>query len=131
MLNLFRRVKRLGWLVVITMGVMSIPSISIASIVSTESLVQARQSQLDRQQLIATLSREDVRQQIVGYGVEPAEAVKRVAAMTDTEVAQLNHRIDAMQAGAGILDLAVLVFIILLVTDILGYTDIFPFVKKK
>ena len=50
--------------------------------------------------------------------------------MTDAEAAQLVSNIDALPAGGvGILGAIVLVFLVLLVTDILGYTKMFPFTK--
>jgi len=52
----------------------------------------------------------------------------RVGALTDREAAEIAARIDEMPAG-GILELILLVFVILLITDILGFTKIFPFTR--
>jgi hypothetical protein len=57
----------------------------------------------------------------------------RIDSLTDAEVHALASRLDQYPAGEGVgtvLTVALIVFLILLVTDILGYTDIFPFVKK-
>ena len=55
--------------------------------------------------------------------------------MSDTEIVSLADRIDSLPAGGDTLSTIVIasivVFVILLITDILGYTDLFPFVKKK
>jgi hypothetical protein len=68
-------------------------------------------------------------------GVEPAEVEARLAALSPAELAQLSDRIDQLPAGQGtvgiIIGAALIVFLVLLITDIAGYTDIFPFVKKK
>jgi hypothetical protein len=64
------------------------------------------------------------------YGVSPADVKARVAALTDDEAAELAARIDELPAGGvSILGVALIVFLVLLLTDILGYTKVFPFTK--
>ena len=63
-------------------------------------------------------------------GVDAADARQRLDNMTDEEVLEFSARMDEMQAGSGVIGALVLVFLVLLVTDLLGYTDVFPFVKK-
>ncbi len=101
-----------------------------AAMIDNSTLVQQAQNQFDRQHLLTMLDRSEVRQQLTEMGVEPEMAKTRVANMTDAEVAQLNQKIEQLPAGAGILELAVLLFIVFLITDMLGATDIFPFVKS-
>ena len=84
----------------------------------------------DRARIVAALEREDVRAQLAAHGVNPAQAQARVAALTDAEAAQLAGAIDAHPAGGvDVLGVALVVFLVLLLTDILGYTKIFPFTK--
>ena len=72
----------------------------------------------------------EVQAVLAAYGVSEVEAQLRVAAMTDAEVADLAARIDELPAGGiGILGAALIVFLVLLLTDILGYTKVFPFTK--
>jgi len=54
----------------------------------------------------------------------------RVAAMTDEEAAQLAAQLDSLPAGGSIVGAIVLVFLVLLITDILGFTKIFPFTRS-
>jgi hypothetical protein len=62
--------------------------------------------------------------------VSPAEVNARVAALSDAEAAELAARIDELPAGGvSILGAALIVFLVLLLTDILGYTKVFPFTK--
>jgi hypothetical protein len=72
-----------------------------------------------------------VRQQLQSHGVNAADAKARVAALNDAELAQLSSRIDSLPAGGdvGILGFVLVVFLVLLLTDILGFTHIFPFTK--
>ena len=85
---------------------------------------------LDHQRIARLLDRADVQEQLRTRGVDPAEARARAAALTDAEAAQLVSNIDELPAGGiGIVGAIVLVFLVLLVTDILGYTKVFPFTK--
>jgi hypothetical protein len=84
----------------------------------------------ERQRIAAALERDDVRAQLAARGIGLGEAQARVAALTDAEAADLAAQIDALPAGGvGVLGVALVVFLVLLLTDILGYTKIFPFTK--
>jgi hypothetical protein len=77
------------------------------------------------------LERSDVQAQLQANGVSPADVKARVAAMSDDEVAQLAGQIDRLPAGGtDVLGFILVVFVILLITDILGFTHIFPFTKS-
>jgi hypothetical protein len=101
-----------------------------AAMISTEQVITHSQSQADRAHLMDTLSRAEVADKLRSAGVDPAALKDRVNSLTDEEVAMLNKRFDQLPAGGDILGVALFVFLVLLITDILGYTDIFPFVKK-
>jgi hypothetical protein len=83
----------------------------------------------ERAQVSQLLSRADVQARLSQYGVNPGDMQARVAAMSDDEVAQLAGKIDALPAGGEILGAIVLIFLVLLLTDILGFTKVFPFTK--
>ena len=83
-----------------------------------------------RDQVNRLLERADVQSSLAAHGVNPADVKARVAAMTDDEVAQLAAKIDRLPAGGeGIIGALLIVFIVLLITDILGFTKVFPFTK--
>lgn len=98
-----------------------------AAMVGTDSVLASDRPD-DRYRIATLLNRADVRAQLAAYGVSPADVQARVAAMTDAEAAHLAAEIDKQPAG-GIIGAIVLVFLVLLVTDILGYTKIFPFTR--
>lgn len=76
------------------------------------------------------LNREDVQSRLNAYGVKVDDVKARIAAMTDDEVAQLSAKLDALPAGGeGIIGALLIVFLVLLITDILGFTKVFPFTK--
>ena len=85
----------------------------------------------DRAQIVSFLDREDVRLQLQAHGVSPVDIKARVAAMTDEEARALASQIDSLPAGgADILGVLLIVFLVLLLTDILGFTKIFPFTRS-
>ncbi len=101
-----------------------------AAMITSSDLVQQTQNHVEREQLLVMLDRSEVRQQLTEMGVEPEAAKMRVANMSDAEVTQLNQKLEQLPAGSGIVGLVVLLFIVFLITDMLGATDIFPFVKS-
>jgi hypothetical protein len=76
------------------------------------------------------LTRADVAQALQERGIDLAQAQARVAALTDAEVAHVAHTLDTAPAGASdVLGTIVFIFVLLLITDILGFTKIFPFTR--
>ena len=106
------------------------PMAAQASLVSTDEVISASASTSNRATVSAFLARDDVRQAMQAQGVSPVAASERVAAMTDNEVAQLAGRVDQAPAGGEVLGLIFTVFIVLLVTDIMGLTKVFPFTRS-
>jgi hypothetical protein len=106
-----------------------------AALVSTDQVVEKSEIEADRMRIAALLGRDDVQRQLKAQGVDPDEALARVAALSDAEVRRIADRIDTMPAGQDalgtIIGVALIVFIVLLVTDLLGYTDIFPFIEAE
>lgn len=83
-----------------------------------------------RDQVNRLLDRADVQSRLQAYGVKADDVKARVAAMTDDELAQLAARIDTLPTGGeGIIGALLIIFIVLLITDILGFTKVFPFTK--
>ncbi len=104
-----------------------------AALVTTQQALEQSAPADARARVSAFLARDDVRRQMAALGVDPLEAGKRVASLSDAEVQQLAGRLDRLPAGgdgaiAAVLGVALIVFLVLLVTDLLGLTDIFPFV---
>lgn len=106
-----------------------------ASIVGTDSVVRQYTNSADRERIRDFLKREDVQAQLVKQGVDPREALARVDTMTDSEIKQVADRMNVLPAGGdvagAVLGTALVVFIVLLITDILGLTHVFPFVYHR
>jgi hypothetical protein len=85
---------------------------------------------LHRERVAALLERAEVQAQLAALGASPEEVKARVAALSDAEAADLAARIEQLPAGgADVLGVALIVFLVLLLTDILGYTKVFPFTR--
>lgn len=109
---------------------MLLTPVAQAAMVSTDELIQTQKSERDRDRLARLLAREDVQQQLIERGVDPQAALARVARLSDAEVARINQRIGELPAGgADVLGVALVVFIVLVITDVIGATNIFPFIK--
>jgi hypothetical protein len=117
------------------MAMTSMPiGVAQAEMVTTDQVIEQVNPPEDRTRVMDFMLRDDVQQQLIILGVDPEEAARRVASLSDEEIQQIAGRLDELPAGEGlgaIVGLILIIFLVLLVTDLLGYTDIFPFVKKK
>jgi len=111
-------------LVVCVLGV-GMPLPASAGIVTTDQIAAG----IERDRVSSFLDRADVQAQLQSNGVDPQAARARVNALTDDEIAKVASQIDQLPAGGDFLSLLVVVFIVLLITDIMGFTKIFPFTK--
>ena len=88
----------------------------------------------ERDGLLRILDRAEVQTQLQAHGISVEQAKARVLALSDVEAAQLAAQIDSLPAGgdAGVgalISALLIVFLVLLITDILGFTKVFPFTK--
>ena len=121
----FRRM--VAGLLIVCMGPLSAPLPAFAGIVTTETAIAGA----ERARLAGLLEREELRVQLQALGVDPVHAKARVAALSDEEAVRLVAEIDAAPAGGSdVLVVALIVFLVLLFTDIMGYTKIFPFTRS-
>ena len=102
--------------------------IATESVAATTDLVQVESR---RAQVLATLNRADVTEALVAKGVDMDAARARIASLSDQEVVALADQLEHAPAGAsGVLGTIVFIFLVLLVTDILGFTKVFPFTRS-
>ncbi len=118
------------------MAVTSMPiGVAKAEMVTTDQVIEQVNPPEDHTRVMDFMLRDDVQQQLTTLGVDPEEAARRVASLSDEEIQQIAGRLEELPAGEGgvgpIVGAIVIIFLVLLVTDLLGLTDVFPFVKKK
>ncbi len=119
----------------VLMAVTTLPmGLAQAKMVTTDQVIEQSAPSDNRAQVRDFLMREDVRQQLTQLGVDPEEAARRVAGLSDEEVQQIAGRLDELPAGEGfvgvVIGAALIIFLVLLITDLLGLTDVYPFVNK-
>ncbi|THB67973.1 MAG: hypothetical protein D6B27_03520 [Gammaproteobacteria bacterium] len=86
---------------------------------------------MDKAKVADFLQRKDVQQAVKNSGMELQQVISGVESMTPAEIDLIAKNIDSIPAGGDALAIIFITFIVLLITDIAGYTDIFPFVVKK
>jgi len=98
--------------------------VSQATVIDTRTILaaQADSPQADVQ---AFLARGEVRDQLIALGVDPDDASGRVAALTGQEVGLLQNHINDLPAGSSALALLGAVFLVLVVLELVGVTNIF------
>ena len=107
----------------------------LAAMVPTEATIYQIKAQDARDHLKTLISKNDIKKSLISQGIDPDEAKARVDSLSDSEVMEVADKIEQLPAGGGaigaVIAASVIVFLVLLITDILGYTDVFPFVKPQ
>ncbi len=110
-----------------------------AGMVTTDQVLASRANAgqaangTSRERVEAFLARTEVRAEMEKNGVDPSAASARVAALSDAEVDALAGKLDTLPAGGdfgGIVGAAVFIFLVLLITDLLGLTKVFSFTRS-
>lgn len=127
--------KPIAAVLVAAMTAASVPIVPVhAAMVGTDQVIEQTQNAAARDRVASFMKREDVRDQLRLLGIAPQEAEARVAALSDEEIDKIAGRIDELPSGEGALGVivgaAVLIFIVLLITDLIGLTSVFGFTKK-
>jgi hypothetical protein len=122
-------------ILVVSMCFLGLPvPVAQAELVPTDRIDIADQTQpAARERLASLFDRADVRAALERHGVNADEARARVGALSEAEVERVAARFDSLPAAGdgfeSVLWIGFLVFVILLVTDILGFTKVFPFTR--
>jgi len=111
---------------ILVMIAVPVPSI-LAAMVGTETLLVNQDTLHARDRLRSFLDRKDVQSRLTALGIDPAEARARSDSLSDVEVRQIADKIDQLPAGGDFggtaLYLAIIAFLMLVVLELLGYTD--------
>lgn len=95
-------------------GTASLSSSSMQITTGMETLIEQRQW---------------IQTQLEANGVAATDAALRVSSLTDDQVRQIHQRIDEMPAGSSALGTIAFIALILVITDLTGLTDVFPFIR--
>ena len=101
-----------------------------AAMISNDLVINQTPHGSAKAELLQTINRSDVKQRLLNMGVTPSDIENRINLMTHEEIAQLNQQIDELPAGGDVLGVILIIFIVFVITDVIGATDIFPFIKS-
>jgi hypothetical protein len=136
MKRIFRIAKPVSLVLAVYVFMISGPQqAAMAALVGTESVLDAARVQTARDRVRILMDREDLQAALVNQGIDPQEAKARAEALSDAEAVRLADAVASLPAGgtsavAIIVGSILIVFLVLLITDILGYTSVFPFTKR-
>ena len=98
---------------------------SFAGPIDTGYLIEAddRSASVDRIRVL--LAQQSVSEQLQQLGVDEAAVVERLQSMTAAELVALEGQLDEGIAGAGAIGVIGTVFLVLIILELVGVTDIF------
>lgn len=96
-----------------------------ASVIGTQQAMSAEARAATESEVRSSLARDDVRQAMLRLGADPSEADARVASLSDAELLRLQGQLDRLPAGGDALAVIGIVFVVLLILELTGVTNIF------
>lgn len=121
-----RNVSTIMALVMMVTTMWSVPA--MAGMVGTGDMIASQQTQVDRQELLSMLERQDVQDKLASMGVSKSDVQKRVQSLTPQELSSFNQQLAQAPAGEGVVGIIVLFLLVFIVTDMLCATNIFSFI---
>ena len=96
-----------------------------AGMIGTQEALQLERDEVQLARIDAFMTRQEVRTQMLDLGVSPTEGEQRLAAPTDQELQLIGQNIDGLPAGGSVLAVIGIVFVVLLILELVGVTNIF------
>ena len=130
-----QRSKSASVFLITLMVLLTIPYQSVlAAMIETDATLDITvQGQEARNTIKSILAREDAQAVLRAQGIDPLEAGARVDSLTDAEAVRIADQIEELPAGGnfliGVLVVVGIIVVILAITDAMGYTDVFTFIK--
>jgi hypothetical protein len=99
-----------------------------AAMIGNEQIVNQSLSVQTRDSLRQLFEQDTARQQLQAWGVRPDQVNTRINSLTDAELTRINQQVGDLNAGGNVLGILLVIFIVFVITDVIGATDIFPFI---
>ncbi len=136
MYSFIQKRKLIVTLVIITFSLFSIISAPAhALMINTGEIFKQNHRDLLRERMKKLIERSEIQKYLADWGVSPEEAKARIDSLSDEEIQNISFKMDQLPAGGDavgtLIGAALFVFIVLLITDILGFTHVFSFVKSR
>ena len=136
-MNVIRKtLKPISISLAVIMFLIGAPAQSVlAGMIGTETIMDSARGQKARKYLDQLLARKDVQDAFIAQGIDSVEARARIDSLTDDEVIRIADQIGHLPAGGGAVEVLLVIilvgFIVLVITDLTGVTDVFPFIKSQ
>jgi hypothetical protein len=118
--------KKAGiFMLVISFTFTTFPAASYAGLVGTDEIISADSRSRQLAEIRNVLARDEVRNQMLELGVNPGYVEERLNALTDAELAKLSSGMQELPAGGDAVAVIGIVFIVLLILELLGVTNVF------
>ena len=108
----------------------------LAAMIGTETVMDIARAREARTYLQQLLMRQDVQAELITYGIDPGEAKRRIDALSDDEAIRIADQVDQLPAGGASflavpLVVTLVLFLVLVILDLTGVTDVFPFINSQ
>ena len=110
---------------VICMTFSSLSSVVHAGMIGTNDVLNLQERTVIIDKAARFLAQDKVTELLLDLGVNQQTVSERVALLTDDELMQLSENIDQAPAGAGAVEVIGILFIVLIILELVGVTDIF------
>ena len=118
--------KKAGiFMLVISFTFTTFPAASFAGLVGTDEIISADTRSRQIAEIRNVLARDEVKNQMLELGVNPGYVEERLNALTDAELAKLSAGMQELPAGGDAIAVIGIVFIVLLILELLGVTNVF------
>ena len=134
-MELFRQKSKLvGGVMTLLILLLALPYQPVfAAMVGTETIFETARAQKARDCLNRMMTRENLQTVLSSYGISPTQAKASLDTLSDTEIMRLFDQIEQLPAGGSDLGVALVavgvIFIVLFITDLMGYTNVFSFTR--
>jgi hypothetical protein len=113
------------FMLVISLLFTTFPATSYAGLVGTDEMLSTDTRSRQMTEIRNVLARDEVRAQMLDLGVDPSYVEERLNALTDAELARLSSGMRDLPAGGSVVAVIGVVFIVLLILELLGVTNVF------
>lgn len=119
------------YLFVFSLTMLSLTEPVHAALIATEQMSAQQTREAKQQKISQALARPELVRQLESMGVSTDQAWQRAQALTDQELSMLAEQANRLPAGGDFFGTVGVIFVILLITDILGFTKVFPFTRAQ
>ncbi|WAJ69163.1 PA2779 family protein [Catenovulum adriaticum] len=100
-----------------------------AGLYESNQVIQSQEYSFNKNQILSYVDSEQVQNKLTELGISVADAKNRIANMTHEELASLNQQLNEDAVAGGIVGTIITVLVVVAVLDVMGITDVYPFIR--